>query len=142
LFILSIMWRASASRRPECTSVRLGRFEEPIRNMIEIGDPGPADRFPILMHRYNEGADIAPLSMPRRTRLKDSSVNYYKMEIAGCAVWIAIDERSIPAVLADVTLAPVRPAYLFPHDYEATADWSKMKAILRRIHKQTGRYPV
>jgi hypothetical protein len=142
LFILSILWRASASRRVECASVKLGRFEESIRQMIEFGDPGPADRFPILMHRYDNGADIAPLSMPRRTRLRHSSVNYYKMEIAGCAIWTAVDERRLPPILDEVILAPGRPACLFPLDYKTTADWSKMLGILRKIRKQTGRFPV
>jgi hypothetical protein len=80
LFILCIMWRASASGRAECSGVRLGRFENQIRGMIDSGDPGPPTLFPILIHRYEQGADLAPLSMPRRARLQQSGVNYYKME--------------------------------------------------------------
>lgn len=142
LFILSIMWRASASDRPECASVKLGQFQEPIRQMIKSGDPGPADRFPIVLQRYEQDSDMAPLSMPRRARLSYSSVNYYKMELAGCAVWVAIDERRVPTVFNDLMLAPGRDARLLPADYRTTGDFKKMAATLRRIRAKTGRYPV
>jgi hypothetical protein len=142
LFILSIMWRASASERSECAGVKLGQFSNRIREMIASGDPGPPDLFPILMHRYEQGADLAPLSMPRRARLQHSGVNYYKMEMAGCAVWIAIDERPIPPILKEMVLAPGRAALLFPINYKTTADWSRMARILLKIRERTGRFPV
>jgi hypothetical protein len=140
LFILCIMWRASASGRPECSGVRLGRFENQIREMIASGEAGPPSLFPILIHRYEQGAEMAPLSMPRRARLQHSGVNYYKMEMAGCAVWVAIDERRIPTVLNEMILAPDR-AFLFPIDYKSTYDWVKMAKILLRIREMTGRFP-
>jgi hypothetical protein len=141
LFVLAILWRASASSRPECSQTKLGRFEEPIRLMINSGDPGPPERFPILMHRYDPKQMLAPMVMPYRTRLKAHSVNFYKLEMAGCSVLVAIDERKLPPLLSQVALAPDRPAYLFAKDYVSSTDWTQIVKIGRKIYGKAGRLP-
>lgn len=49
LFLLSILWRASISSRPFFSQVNLGPYEDAIRQMVLTGDPGEAEKFPILM---------------------------------------------------------------------------------------------
>jgi hypothetical protein len=46
LCLLSILWKMSVSRRPEFNSIRLGPFEEPIRQMLWNKNPGRANEFP------------------------------------------------------------------------------------------------
>ena len=108
--------------------------------MIEADDPGAPELFPVFLHRYDEGANLAPLVMPRRARLDASSVNFYKLELAGCDVWVAVDERKIPPVLHEVCLAPDRPAYLFPRQYRGSADWARVVGLVGNIVKNSGRW--
>lgn len=48
LFLLSILWRASVASRPEFEVLKLGKFEEQVRQMILAGDPGKEDDFGIM----------------------------------------------------------------------------------------------
>lgn len=47
LFHLSILWRLGVCGLPEMT-ISLGPYEEKIRKMLLLKDPGPADHYPIL----------------------------------------------------------------------------------------------
>jgi len=141
LFVLSILWRASASDRPECASAKLGRFEETIREMIESGNAGPADRFPVLLQRYDQGQDSTPVSLPHRARIEVEGVNFYKTELAGCAIWVVIDERKLISTLKEASLAPGKPALVMVMDYFATQEWRRMRQMLVRIRNNTGRWP-
>jgi hypothetical protein len=48
LFLLSILWRASISKRDTFQYVSLGPHEEILRKMIYKGNPGEIDEYPIL----------------------------------------------------------------------------------------------
>jgi len=52
LFHLSILWRASVSKREEFSRVQLGPHEEKIRHMIFAGDPGTLPPATSLMLRH------------------------------------------------------------------------------------------
>jgi len=49
LFLLSILWRASISKRSFFKEISLGPYEEQIRKMIIEGNPGSERDFPIIM---------------------------------------------------------------------------------------------
>ena len=49
LFLLSILWKASISKREFFKDINLGPYEDTIRQMILTGDPKEEGTFPILM---------------------------------------------------------------------------------------------
>ena len=73
LFMLSIVWRASASTLPQLTNATLGPHEERIRKMILAADPGPFDKYPVvgvvLVDRTTRCPCDSVIDGPRKERL-------------------------------------------------------------------------
>lgn len=71
LFLLSILWRASISTRPEFEEVNLGdQHTEMLRRMIYEGDPGEPRDYPIRFETYlNDDAPIDVIVPPVKGRL-------------------------------------------------------------------------
>lgn len=86
LFHLSILWRASVSRRPEFNAVRLGPHEETIRRMVYTADPGPAGRYPLLGEISSlDGESVHAALMPPQPSRWDARTVYTAL-YAGC-IW-------------------------------------------------------
>jgi hypothetical protein len=139
LFVLSILWRAAASNRPEVRSVDLGRWEPEIRRMISSNDPGAPDRFPVVVERFDASPDVTPMFYPYRVTIGDAPC--YKMEMAGCTAVTALQGRQWPQVLIDIALAPGRPAYLIPRDYATSPERKRFLAIGAAEYARTGKLP-
>lgn len=53
LFLLSLLWRAGASRDPYFERVQLGPHQERLRDMLNAGDPGQFDQYPCIFFGLN-----------------------------------------------------------------------------------------
>ncbi len=77
LFLLSVLWRASISRRPLFKEVSLGPYEERVRQMVLIGDPGNPEEFPVVLftwlHEHSVPTDI--IGQPGINR-KETGIRY------------------------------------------------------------------
>ena len=129
LFILCNLWRASASTRPEFRSVDLGRWEPEIRDMIKGGDPGSADRFPVILVRFEAQDNAVPAVYPYRADVGGAMC--YKMIIAGCMAAVVMQGRELPPILIEMALAPGRPVILFPKVWDTSEERARMMRILR-----------
>jgi hypothetical protein len=130
LFILCNLRRASASIRPEFRSVDLGRWEPEIRDMIKNGDPGPADRFPVLLVRFDAQGNSVPAVYPYRADVGGAMC--YKMILAGCAAAVVMQGRALPPILAEIALAPGRPVILFSKAWDTSEERARLIGILRQ----------
>jgi hypothetical protein len=139
LFVLSILWRASASNRQEVRQVDLGRFEVTVRRMIESNDPGAPDEFPVVLERFDIHPSITPLFYPYRTDMDGAPC--YKIELAGCTAIMAVEGRRLPPVLIDIALAPGSPVYLVAKNYDTSKERERLLGIVRGIVAKTGRLP-
>lgn len=77
LFQLSLLWKASISNRPFFDSVRLGPYEDKLRNMILNEDPGPSSFFPCIitsLRKYNTSS-MQIIASPKKVRL-DKKIGY------------------------------------------------------------------
>ncbi len=83
LFLLSIVWRASVSKRPLFKEVQLGPHEDRIRQMIINGDPGEQFSYPCLIMTYLHLKDFPSdlVGQPSRTRFGGGYI--YKFLIGG-----------------------------------------------------------
>lgn len=62
LFLLSILWRASVSSRPEFHDVQLGPDEERVRRMLLERSPGTRCEFPCIIFLYKQpGVIVQPI---------------------------------------------------------------------------------
>jgi hypothetical protein len=139
LFVLSILWRASVSKRSEVRQVDLGRWEPEIRRMIETKDPGTTDRFPVVLQKFDGAENVAPLFYPYRTEIGGSPC--FKIELAGCAAITGLQGRAWPEVLAELALTPGKPIILFAKDYAGSDERKRFIDIGRVLYSKRGRLP-
>ncbi len=140
LFVLSILWRASASSRQEVRAVDLGRWERSVKKMIETNDPGTPDCFPVVLEKFDAAPGVAPTFYPYRTEIGNTQC--YKMELAGCTAVMAIQGREWPPVLIeDIALAPQRPVRLLAKTYAGSQEQKRFHEIARDIIKRRGHLP-
>ena len=105
LFVLSIIWRASASRLAELHGGALGPHEERIRKMILNGDPGPLDKYQILAALIIDTAtgevwDELVVS-PRKTRV---NTHWASRVVFGGACWTVLTSSHPMYQLSDYVL--------------------------------------
>lgn len=76
LFLLSLLWRASISKRDFFKNVNLGPYEEKIRRMIHKSDPGCSEAYPCIITSYRKH-DLPKeiIAEPKKIRL-DNNVGY------------------------------------------------------------------
>jgi hypothetical protein len=95
LFVLSILWRASASRLPDFSEVNLGPHQERMRRQLLDEGPGPADEYPIY------AGLIYDLATQRRwdnvllppVRIKVESRWAYRMVFGGASWTVVVSGR-------------------------------------------------
>lgn len=85
LFFLSILWRASISKRKLFGAVRLGPYEEVIREMLYNQDPGEPNDFPCYMISLRKEIEESKelVSAFRKDRSKSKLYTTYSIIIAG-----------------------------------------------------------
>jgi hypothetical protein len=113
LFLLSILWRASISKRDFFSEIKLGPHEEKIRKIIFEGDPRERDDYPILLltHRNEPIFPTEYVANPRKTRLFNRIA--YVFPIAGIYYIFVIAEDRIDDPLMDFSLARYREVTIF-----------------------------
>lgn len=136
LFFLSLLWRASISRRPEFHYIETGVHEEQLRQIILNGNPGLPDEFAVFLAKYDEGklGDLANRSilLPRVTKM--SGINYSVFYLPNnIEVYIKVDKRSSPKSFGLIPLSPNRPlAILRMGDYENSRSFVALLSAVRR----------
>lgn len=98
LFGLSVLWRAGVSKHRMFESVRLGRHEEVLRQLVLREDPGRPDQYgSFLSPLVQEGADVLDLmGYPTRARL-DNHLCYHF--VFGGLIWtFVVSRHQLPRV--------------------------------------------
>ena len=76
LFLLSILWRASISRREFFEFVSLGPYEEEIRQMIIGNNPKEEKRFPCIISHIPNVVKGSLVSQPIRNKKQGTSYSF------------------------------------------------------------------
>lgn len=106
LFLLSILWRASISKRPMFREVNLGPHETLIHRMLLERDPGEQLNYPCLIMTYLNLKKLPSelVAQPSQSRVDGGIV--YKFMIGGMIYIFFISKHIIPSWLADVAISP------------------------------------
>lgn len=101
LFLLSILWRASISKRDFFRDVNLGPYENIIREMILLNDPKESKDFPIITYSTkDEKLNFNSLiGQPRKVKQNNSHV--YIFVINGLIFLYFINNRFISSELIE-----------------------------------------
>lgn len=106
LFLLSILWRASISKRPFFKEVKLGPHEDRIRQMIFNGDPKAYDEYPVVFFTFLNDRSIPPdlVGQPGINRT-EKGISYIFI-IGGITYVFHVSNHSIPPMFLSYTLLP------------------------------------
>lgn len=102
LFLLSILWRASISKRPLFDKIDLDFDEEIIRKMIITGDAGEESDFPIFLIRISDPLFEKSIAPPRRS--KDPKDRIFEFMIAGIQYMFYCAKDRTPALVLLATI--------------------------------------
>jgi hypothetical protein len=113
LFLLSILWRASISKRDVFSDIYLGPYEEQLRKMIKDGDPGSVDCFPILIFSWHTDPSMPTgfISQPGKARAKEGT--RYIFIISGMSYVFHVSPRSFDRRYLPFTLQPTNQITFF-----------------------------
>jgi hypothetical protein len=118
LFALSVMWRASASRRDEVRTFTLGPVEKEVRKILNSGTwPDQSTRqFQTLVAVERDPNLIGPVSLPARYIF--SGGNVVQFVGAGVEFKINTDKKPWLEGVGSFALQSNRPLYVIRHSYK------------------------
>jgi hypothetical protein len=129
LFLLSVLWRMSVSRRPSFAKVHLGSYEAQIRDMLLCQDPGPPETFPIFLHRYIDDIGAHCMVDTQPGRLKGLKV--FNLGLPGYLAVIKVDQRPIPIAIGPEVLRPGAPLMVRLRRMDKEREWQFIKQIAK-----------
>ena len=104
-FVLSVLWRASISKRPSVAVVRLGPYESKFRDVIfssrSIDELPEAE---IILQRYTVRGGADPVGMyfyPTRFKMA-GDLNFYNFAVGGFRIRTKVDNRPLPSEIKAV----------------------------------------
>ena len=96
LFLLSMVWRAGASKRPFFEKVKLGPHQDGLRKMIVANNPGSKDKYSVQVFSFRGMPYGYPILMPIRL-MSTGGINYYRFYLGELFFDIKIDSRKTPS---------------------------------------------
>jgi hypothetical protein len=136
-FALSVLWRASISRRPSVAEVRLGPYEMKLRDVIFSSQS--IDELPeaeIILQRYTVQGNVDPAGhyfYP--TRFKMADLNFYNFAVAGFRIRTKVDSRPLPTELRPFSLSSGRFIGTFAL-LEETSEFQQIINLMRRRERR------
>lgn len=129
LFVLSVLWRASVSKKSFYASVSLGQYEEKIRKIIE--EQVYSHEFPILLRQYNYPPEYIPTLCPVKSRY--GNTNYYDLLLNGFTVSVKVDKRPAPVGLESLSLISKNHILVFPRNYKGSKEHQQMLKAVKAL---------
>jgi hypothetical protein len=117
LCLLSILWKMSLSAKDVFEDIRLGPYQDEIRDMLLQKNPGPQKQFPIFIARYSDRMGWLTMYAPVRARVKGANV--YAYGLPGHRIYILVDQRPHPyGEVLNVSLQPDKPLRMFVRQWQ------------------------
>jgi hypothetical protein len=113
LFVLGVLWRASASSQPFFGRIQLGKHEPRIADMIRSQDAGPYDEFPVVLARLVGQRWPNATYAPYRQRTPEG-LNFNILFLPSIKIMVKVDRRLLPPTLEPVVLKPQPENVVWP----------------------------
>lgn len=107
LFLLSLIWRASISKR-YYQNVDLGPYTEDLRSILEEGKETDIDFFPcVIIHTHLSGKPVDGVFLePYRAKAKADGKSIYQMLVDGFFIFIGVGYCSIKTFQTGSSVSP------------------------------------
>lgn len=109
LFLLSILWRASISKRQMFNEISLGPHEEVIRKMVYEGNPGEVSDYPIAMYTFFRDNSITKdvIAHPQKRKVKSGhTTNVFIIAGTIYMFYVNSSQHTIPNLILNDTIKP------------------------------------
>ncbi|TAK67236.1 MAG: hypothetical protein EPO24_00715 [Bacteroidetes bacterium] len=106
LFLLSILWKASISKRTFFKDVKLGPHERVIAKTILTGNPGALEDYPILFFTYLNDRSAPSNLIAEPGIIKNSQGTKYIVIIAGFTFVFHISRHDLSPNVLESTITP------------------------------------
>lgn len=125
-FIKSVLWRASICSAEFFERVRLGPYENLIRDEI-LGRVDNNGRVQPIISEFNK-ADLAILN-PHATRT--NGVRFWAIYANRFIFYVKVDKQSMPAVYSDFMIQKGRPVYSVVRSWEGSKEYPVMVKLVK-----------
>lgn len=104
LFLLGLIWRASISTRPFFQKVSLGPYEEVIREMLLVANPGNREDFPCVISYFRDKDSIPARIATQPYKVNKKGVRYV-IHLGQLIFMYFISPRSIDGAFLESTIS-------------------------------------
>lgn len=105
IFMLSIIWRASASKLDAFRDVKLGKHEEIIRAMLLNESPGTPNEYPVILIPIVHEKEVVEALIVNPTITRVDTHIAYRLVFGGMAWIYIISSHKLPASIIDAALS-------------------------------------
>lgn len=132
-FVLSVLWRASVSRRSYYGLISLGPHEAIIKKDIFGQERFPCTHYQFLVSRYlPDKVPELERTMLNPDSIKIEGVNFCRVFFLGYTIWVKVDKRPLPTALESLKIVDGEPLRAVARSYGS----SKERNILLKLHAQ------
>lgn len=119
LFFISVLWRAAISNHIFFKRIKLGPYQDEIKEMILNGDPGTPEKYPVVIAKFREPNMTAFLD-PHNDKF--DGINFYRFYMTGFVIYIKVDKRETPQFLKDFYIRENQPICILLRDLHNSKD--------------------
>lgn len=129
LFILSVLWRASATKHPFYAGISLGPHEKQIADMVKANNPGKPEQYSVILSRFTDPSGHICVTKPRRKRLPNGrTVNI--LYFGGYKIRVLVDSQEAPPEMGPFVLRPDLPLVVALEDSRLCPEFEKIKPLV------------
>ncbi len=125
LFFLSLLWKASITKKEEFNTVNLGPYETVMKDIILSGDINKASQFSILFRRLLKGPNMHLFP----AFFRKEGVNFFHLYLGEFEVWIKVDKQKLPKTLEGFVLKPQKPLWILLRNFSGSNIENTVKSI-------------
>ena len=129
LFILSVLWRASATKHSFFEEISLGPHEKHIADMVKANNPGRPEQYAVILSRFTDPMGHIFVTKPRRTRLTNGrTVNI--LYFGGYKIRVLVDSQEAPPEMEPFVLRPDAPLIVALEDSRHCPEFEKITPLV------------
>ena len=138
LFLLSVLWRMSATKRPEFSCISLGPHEIRLAEMIKMNAPGSPDEYPVILSRFTDPVGHYSILKPRRTRITTGHTFSFFF-LGGYIVRVKVDRRPVPTEINPFMLCPDAPLTIVLDDSRNYTEFAAIPLLVFEAEQIRGK---
>lgn len=124
LFFISMLWRASVSKQDMFSSVRLGPYEDILKELILSKNPGGVEDFSVALSKFDAPPNETGILNPDRTRY--DGVIHYRLYLGGYMAIIKVSNQPIPICFRGMYLEPGQNVYFIVREFKQSKEYAAM----------------